>query len=536
MRSRVHLAILSLLIALGLAQIISTYSQVSVTYDEPWHVAVGLEQWQFGTYTYEYQAPPLARLLIAAGPYLAGVRLPVHRSVVKEGANVLFQDGNAALSSGKGYQHNLMLAKMGILPFFVVLCLTTFAWARRWFNVEVALLAVGLLVLTSPLLGHAGVTTIDIAGAAGMMFALYTFVRWLEQPTAARSIVLGIGLAFALMTKFSSIGFLPPCLLIGFMIVKPRLSWKSIPLAVITALVLIWGCYGFSKLPLEPAWGPHPRIDETLNAHQWLAPAWRAATTTPFPLSELVLGIRDVSRHNAQGHDSYLLGEYGRTGWWSFFPIVLAVKTPLALLLLSAVGVLFSVWRFRKNTTPQTLTVVFALAILVVCMTSRLDLGVRHILAIYPLLAILAASVTVPLQGLRRILAIAAISWIAVDAARANPDYLAHFNELAGAHPERILAESDLDWGQDIGRLSRRLKELNVPAVAIKYFGSAPLESAGLPPYREIDPSNPTTGYIAISVHYLYLEHAKDGSFDWLKRYTPRERIGKSIDLFYIPE
>ena len=41
-----------------------------------------------------------------------------------------------------------------------------------------------------------------------------------------------------------------------------------------------------------------------------------------------------------------------------------------------------------------------------------------------------------------------------------HPDYLAYFNELAGDEPERILADSDLDWGQDMLRLSARLREV----------------------------------------------------------------------------
>jgi prepilin-type processing-associated H-X9-DG protein len=536
LRPRRQIAILSLLIILGLAQIVSTYSQIAVTYDEPWHVAVGLEQLQFGTYTYEYQAPPLARWFIATGPYLAGSRLPGHRSIVREGANVLFVDGNSALASGMGYQRNLALARAGVLPFFVLLCIVTFVWAKRWYSPDAGLWAVGILSMTSPILGHAGVATIDIAGAAGMVVGLYVFLRWLEKPDLLHSLLLGVGIAFALMTKLSSLGFLPPCLLVGFLFWRPRLSFKSVAVAAISLFLSVWACYGFSVLPLEPYWGPHPRIDEILKAHQWLEPAWRAAMTTPFPLSELVLGIRDISRHNSQGHESYLLGEFRLTGWWSFFPIVLAVKTPIGLLALSAMGLLAAAWRIRGDPKMRTLTALFMLIIFAVCMTSRIDLGVRHILAVYPLLAILAANLIASSRGWRAFLVIALVGWIGVDAVRAHPDYLAHFNEFAGPHPERLLAESDLDWGQDIGRLSRRLRELNAPSVAIKYFGSAPLENAGLPPFRELDPRDPTTGWIAISLHYLYLEHAHDGSFDWLKRYTPRERIGKSIDLFYLPE
>jgi hypothetical protein len=60
------------------------------------------------------------------------------------------------------------------------------------------------------------------------------------------------------------------------------------------------------------------------------------------------------------------------------------------------------------------------------------------------------------------------------------------------------------------------------------------MQTSGLPTYEFLDPRRPSHGYVAISLHHLYLTHAKDGSYDWLKKYTPIERIGKSIDLFFI--
>ena len=51
-------------------------SALSVTFDEPHHLATGLDWWQFGTYRWWTENPPLPKMLTALGPYLAGVRLP----------------------------------------------------------------------------------------------------------------------------------------------------------------------------------------------------------------------------------------------------------------------------------------------------------------------------------------------------------------------------------------------------------------------------------------------------------------------------
>lgn len=420
MRPRRHIAALAALIALGLAQIVSTYPQAPVTDDERRHIATGLEQLQYGTYTYDFAAPPLARWGLAAGPYLAGSRLPVHRNILKEGTGMAAADGGAALNSADGFGRNVLLARLGTLLFFAILCLATYVWARRWYSPETGLWAAGLLSLTAPILGYAALASIDLPGAAGMTVALFTFLFWLERPTRKRSVCFGAGLAFALTTNLSSLAFLPFCLFAGFVIVRPKLTLKAVWWTTLTAFLLTWACYGFSVLPLIAAWGPHPRIDEVLEAHEWLRPAWQAVSTTPFPLSEMVLGVRDIVENSGEGPESYL-----------HFPAVFALKTPVGLLALALAGVARAGWLLRsRRAIVQTLTAVFALAILAVCVALA-GPGVRHILAIYPLLAILAASVIAPLRGKLMIVPLALVAWIAVDALRAHPDYLGHVNEFA---------------------------------------------------------------------------------------------------------
>jgi hypothetical protein len=512
------------LIAVGVALIASTYGTLNSTSDEPAHVDSGMEVLQFGSYTYELQHPPLARIAVALGPYLAGMREKTHRDVEREGFMTVFQDGNEILYADGQYWRNLTLARMGVLPFFVLLCVVTFAWARRWFAPEAGLWAVALLICTPPILGHAGLATLDLACAATVVTALYALVRWLEEPGGRRAAWFGAALALACLVKFSSVPFLGACFVAALFWKRPAV--KDCAIAASTAFVLLWAGYGFEVGSLGPVWGAHPKIEGVLTEHPVLRPLWDAAMGAPLPFPKLVLGMRDVVRHNGLGHGSYLLGEYRTTGWWYFFPVVVAVKTPIALLALAGLAL----WKLR--TWQQKLTAVLPLAILLVCLPSQIDLGVRHVLSIFPLLAILASGTLG--WGRRFRLPLVLLTLTIADAARTHPDYIAYFNQLAGTHPERILAESDLDWGQDLNRLSSRLHEVGAKEVTLKYFGSALLEKAALPAYWDLDPRKPAKGWVAISVHYLYLEHAHDGSFDWLKRYTPRERIGKSIDLFYI--
>ena len=127
------------------------------------------------------------------------------------------------------------------------------------------------------------------------------------------------------------------------------------------------------------------------------------------------------------------------------------------------------------------------------------------------------------------------IVWVAADSGVSHPDYIAYFNPLASAHPEKVLSESDLDRGQDLFRLAARLRSWGVARFTMKYFGTTPLEVAGLPPHLELSPTVRASGYVAVSIRYVALEHAKDGSYDWLKRYQPLEKVGQSIFLYFIP-
>ena len=114
------------------------YATFSGTWDEPITIAAGMEWPDKGTYTYEWQQPPLARIAAALGPYLAGLRSkglhPYTLSDVTADLKEAIAEGNAILESHGNYQHNLILARLGNLPFLALACVVIFLWPRRWFS------------------------------------------------------------------------------------------------------------------------------------------------------------------------------------------------------------------------------------------------------------------------------------------------------------------------------------------------------------------------------------------------------------------
>jgi hypothetical protein len=126
---------------------------------------------------------------------------------------------------------------------------------------------------------------------------------------------------------------------------------------------------------------------------------------------------------------------------------------------------------------------------------------------------------------------LAIMAWQLSTVWRAYPDYLPYFNE-AVAHPERVLVDSDLDWGQDLYRLEVRAAQRKIPRLSLAYRGTADLAREPLPPYQILPPGQPVSGWVAVSQLARTRNRA---DYAWLDAYAPLERIGRSIDLYHIP-
>ena len=221
------------------------------------------------------------------------------------------------------------------------------------------------------------------------------------------------------------------------------------------------------------------------------------------------------------------------------------MKTPISFLLLGGVGIVAALSAAAGRERGRLLEpAAIAAAILLVCLPSRINIGLRHVLPIYPFLAITAGLGAARLLRARRaapagaVLAIVLVGWQLVATARAHPDYLPYFNELAGDHPERILVDSDLDNGQDLDRLADTLRARRIEAISLAYAGSATVAEHGLPQVRWLVPHRPVSGWVAASLYSLKLgslDRPGHDDFSWLDRYRPVALVGRSIRLYFIP-
>jgi hypothetical protein len=542
------------LLAIGTARIVSTYRVFSQTFDEPAHIACGMQWLDRGVYLYEPQHPPLARVSAAIGPYLDGSRSVGRDTFLTEGNEILYGRGT--------YFRTLSLARLGILPFFWVASVLVWVWSTRISGKWEGLAASLLFTSLPPVLAHAGLATTDMALTACLLGAIYAFTLWLETPTLRQTLFLGLASGAAVLSKFTTFLFLPACAVVlltaywfaeklsGRTILQhARSQIKLLTLAGAVAFLVMWAGYRFSLNPL-PRKQTHLMVAKIFGTEGRLHDLANQIVETPIPGTELIRGLRSVYYHARDGHHAYLLGEQRRRGWWYFFPVAVAVKTPIAFLILVGAGVA-SLLRRSPKRLPWRPWAPFlcAASILSVCLPSTINLGVRHILPMYGLLAVVASVGAASLLQMARrrsaygFMLLALVLWHSISSALAHPDYLAYFNEAAPKPPESVLVESDLDWGQDLQRLSEKLAELRIPEVTIGYFGSADLARHGLPAVRPLLPDKPATGWIAVSLSAFKIEELRYGeeannalsAYSWLKRHQPVARIGKSILLYYVP-
>ena len=548
------LAALAALVLLACALSASTWSTFGHTWDEPEHLASGLTLLDHGIYEYDIQHPPLARVFLAVGPYLAGARS--QGSPPPDGK----PEGDAILYGSGHYDEYLTLARAGALPFLALFIVMAFVLARPLTSTAGALLAAALCATTPVVLGHGGLATLDVPAAATCLLALDAVQRWLQRGRVRDALWLGLALGIAVATKLSAIPFVG----LGALALAALAAWAggaslapARPRSRIGQLVIV----GFvAALFLTLIYGGR-FVYLTNESHVYSQPlaylfgysgkvhdlAYAIAAKVPVPdaLRLILGGIEALSYHNQLGHPSYLLGEVRRGGWWYFYIIALAVKTPLPLLILglAGLGILAREGIRTRAAASLALPVLFVVLLGFCSLYSRINIGVRHVLVLYPLLAIGATVSVMRLLayaraagggGARRLvlptLALLLL-WEASALALSWPDYLSYFNEGV-RNPEAVLIDSDLDWGQDLKRLAARLAALRVPSLSFAYLGSADLKREHLPPVVLLKGDERASGWIAVTA--LARAHAPD-RFRWLDRYAPREHVGTSIDLYYLP-
>ena len=262
-------------------------------------------------------------------------------------------------------------------------------------------------------------------------------------------------------------------------------------------------------------------------------------------------GVADAFRSLAR--PAYLLGEIRKDGFWLYFPIAFLAKTPLPTLLLIFIATLHLAFAKRRERAIVFLLVP-VVVFFVIAVWSHINIGIRHILPIYPFLFVWLGGVVSLLWKTNTRWAKLSVCLLAVwlfgSTINAYPDYLAFFNEVAGGakNGHNILVDSNLDWGQDLKGLKTWMTQNNVEKIQLAYFGTANPNYYGihadyLPGTLFIQPSDDQrdktrrASHIAISATYLMgYNLANPKTYAVFRPQQPVAIIGHSIWVYKLTQ
>ncbi len=481
----------------------------------------------------------------------------------------------------------LLWGRLPTLLIMLGLGVAMFVWARRRWGEWATLLALFLYVLSPTVLAHARFVTTDIGATAAFFAGLLTFLHWLERPSARRLILAGLVLGFAQLVKFSLLLLIPlevVLLALWVALDDPAQSIRQVlqRLGVRTAHYLLQLVIAFG-LVVMPVYMLHvraypserQRADIAVNFERTdssrYVPFLSALADKPVlrAAAHYLTGVLMVRDRSASGSSTFLNGEVYLAGRPAYFPILFAAKEPAALLgltLVTLVGGLALLWRrLRQPGRAEWLRthfteLSFCLLIIfywTVSIHSALNIGIRHVLPTFPFIFLLVSRFTVhSIRRLRQqslarfrfaVVTVAVLlGWQAVSVVRVHPSYLAYFNEFAGgpSHGNRIVADSNLDWGQDLKRLATFANRQGISRLAVDYFGGGSVEKElGSVAVRHHAEDPPVRGWLAVSETYLTFElgqpvagvKKQPNRYAWLDAYTPVTVIGHSIAVYNIP-
>ena len=534
----------------------------SFSADEPIHILAGYFQVFGRTAIVNIEHPPLMKEL--AGWALTSVTLPRPPPRVPMGVQFSSFGHDFFFKGPDSADAIAAAARAPFLLVFGLLLLLVFIAAKHRYGAPAALFAVALLAFDPNFVAHAGVVHTDL-GAALMFFAsVLAWDRARTQPTPGRVAVAGLTFGLALVTKFSCVYLVPIFLLQALLFARslPRLgqavslSLRALAGVCVGALGVVFLTYAFVTARMD-------RSDQRHVIHEMVAgrgaPSLsraieRIAGFSP-PIGHYLGGLASVARQNAEGGGvNYLFGRISSRGFPFYFFVAFLAKSTLAFLAVTALAL----WTCVRGRAPRAEALLFLLPVAVLflaAMGSSYNIGIRHLLPVYPFLAVAGAGIFSRLKATPgrawAALAMAALPVLsAVELARIHPHELSYFNPLAGGPVagRRILSDSNVDWGLDLKRLAAEFTRRRISDPTVVYFGGDDvfyrLGISGFTEEPVIRGRVVAISAFALAVgpeFYAYHGEAKlSGALERLRREIAGRgrllgRVGYSIDLYDLP-
>ena len=457
----------------GFALAADSALRTSATYDEVSYLEVAASWWRTG-------ADDSITRMGSPSLFFKIQQAPALWAIERAGFGHLLDD------TDKNQETLLPIVRLSALFLWFAALAITAAWARAAYGPRAMTMAAALFSLSPNLLAHGSLATMEtpmVACSAAMFFFFWRFLRFGDARDFVASASLG-GLAFS--CKYTT-ALIPPIFAVLWWVNrrKPGEGVARRTLVVVrgmTAFVLILAAVNlaltrFEMMPISPNKGHHHSLDGRFG--EVASRLFTAPLETPVPRE--FVGFVTQARLQAQGGSSYLLGERREKGWWYYYFVTLAAKVPSTFFLL-VIGRGWLAWRRRRDERDGMMPLAIALFLAITAASSSRNFGIRYLLPMAPV-AIVWVSALAEARWPWRVLALVGLIGPAVAVASIHPQELCTFAAWVGGPRggRKILADSNLDWGQglkDLARLQKARPEFR--DLTLYYFGNTEPRNYGV--------------------------------------------------------
>lgn len=462
----------------------------SLSADEPVHILSGWFGVHGRTAIVNIEHPPVAKVL--AGLALGALPIPPPPSDVPMGTSFTDYGHSFLFENVVPADRIASAARTPFLGVLALLLLLVFGAARSRYGMAAGVFALALVAFDPTFVAHAGVVHTDVGAAAGFLGTVLAWEAARRRPTLLRVGLAGVVLGLALATKFSAVLLVPILLLQSLFAARREPAPGKVALAAIgrlaaagaVALLVILAVYA----PLTTRMNPeHQRLVIREMVAGRGAPGLSAAIESLVPVSRPLAhyagGLASVVRQSSVGGGvNYLSGRASVEGFPSYFFVAFLLKSTLAFLVVTALVVVLFLRRPGALSEEGRLFLLPVAVLFLASIGSAYNIGIRHMLPVYPFLALAGAAVFAraadrgATPAKRRAVAAAFALLPALSAwelLRVHPHELSYFNVFAGG-PERgreVLSDSNVDWGLDLKRLAAELERRGITDPTVVYFG-----------------------------------------------------------------
>jgi hypothetical protein len=374
-------------------------------------------------------------------------------------------------------------ARAAMVVFPLALLVMVFFAARSFFGYTAAAIAALLLAFEPSLIAHGSLATLDMAFATCMFAATWAAYEYASKPSPVRLVILGLAMGLALASKFLALT-LPLTVLV--LILLPDLQrpvrWHSVLKkagawmgACLIAWIVVWGVYGFRYSALPHSTKPNYDLTALFASAGLSQSIWPTITSflARFHVvpEAYIAGAATVKTFDAS--PAYLFGNVYPEGLWYYYPIALLIKLTIPVMALALIAIA-SRRLWRANSRALLTLLLSILPVLALAMIGKVNMGIRHVLPVYPLLIVLAAAggaVLVERSRAGAAIAIALICFHVVSSLWSAPGQISYANELAGGSNNlyKLLVDSNLDWGQSDAQLAAYVQSHQLENCAIAW-------------------------------------------------------------------